>query len=326
MTSNSMSTTSSINQPVSEDDYDVQIKSVLDPLDDNVNMEGDHSEGEEEFGDFVYSGRDAVERGDEAEEYEDQLKDIMEDASSDDGTAAPGHSRRLPNTNGQNGIDHSLVSVSNFTGRLAGLERELTALFRQASPTTPPSIASPPASDDTFPALTTSHSISGSLGHSTFRRPAAHPQISRLRSISTQVPRFPSASSSSTLFDQARRPVDSPASSAFDLLSCASSISNLNDLARDSDDTPEPSSSAAGSTADSKLPSDTFRWSPLRRISPRIYPPKTIKVPTPPESLGLPMVLAVSGVIAVGTSGGWVMVFDFGQNLKCICGTEATGQ
>lgn len=42
--------------------------------------------------------------------------------------------------------------------------------------------------------------------------------------------------------------------------------------------------------------------------------------------MGVPTVLAVSGVVAVGTDKGWVGVFDFGQNLKCVCGTEAIGQ
>lgn len=98
---------------VPEDDYDVQIKSVLDPLDDNVNMAGDDSEGEEEFGDFIYSGKDALEPGEAVKEDEDQLEDVTEDAPSDDGTASPENHRKLPAMNGNNGGTHSMISVSN---------------------------------------------------------------------------------------------------------------------------------------------------------------------------------------------------------------------
>lgn len=41
--------------------------------------------------------------------------------------------------------------------------------------------------------------------------------------------------------------------------------------------------------------------------------------------MGAPTVMAVSGIVAVGTSKGWCLVFDFGQNLRCICGTEGIG-
>lgn len=42
--------------------------------------------------------------------------------------------------------------------------------------------------------------------------------------------------------------------------------------------------------------------------------------------MGVPTVLAVSGIIAVGTSKGWVTVFDFGQNLRGVLGTDAIGK
>ena len=43
------------------------------------------------------------------------------------------------------------------------------------------------------------------------------------------------------------------------------------------------------------------------------------------SAMGQPTVMAVSGLIAIGTTRGWVLVFDFGQNLRCVCGTEAIG-
>lgn len=43
------------------------------------------------------------------------------------------------------------------------------------------------------------------------------------------------------------------------------------------------------------------------------------------SALGQPTVMAVNGLVALGTDKGWVLVFDFAQNLRCVCGTEAIG-
>lgn len=140
-----------------------------------------------------------------------------------------------------------------------------------------------------------------------------------------------SSSSYSTALEH-HHPVDSPASSGFDLASRRSSTSNLFDVRHDSElVTPAPSSPAPTSEVD-KAPAETFKWSSLRRVSSRVYPPVskagigfTSAGAATASLMGVPTVMAVSGVIAVGTSKGWAMVFDFGQNLRCVCGTEAIG-
>jgi hypothetical protein len=189
------------------------------------------------------------------------------------------------------------------------------------------------ASNDTFPGLPPhARYLSSSQRSPSFpRRPASyHPQISRLRSISTQQ-RFVSGSSYSTAVENFNQ-VDSPGTSNFDLASRRSSASNLFDLPPSSDlVTPEPSSPT--STSEAGRPStETFKWSSLKRISSRIYPPIskggvgfTPAGATAAGLMGVATVMAVSGIIAVGTSKGWVMVFDFGQNMRCVCGTEAIG-
>lgn len=63
----------------------------------------------------------------------------------------------------------------------------------------------------------------------------------------------------------------------------------------------------------------------------RIYPPppqsgSALASSTQSSMLGAPTVLAVSGLVAVGTAKGWAMVFDFNQNLRCVCGTEGIGE
>jgi WD40 repeat protein len=45
-----------------------------------------------------------------------------------------------------------------------------------------------------------------------------------------------------------------------------------------------------------------------------------------PRQWGHPTVMAVNGMIAVGTESGWVAVMDFKQELKRVCGTGSTGQ
>ena len=88
--------------------------------------------------------------------------------------------------------------------------------------------------------------------------------------------------------------------------------------------TPPSGASPAPSTDAGHTPphQDTTRWTPLRRISGRIYPPLKGASPVGPPALGTPTSVAVSGVIAVGTTRGWVLVFDFSQNLRCVCGNE----
>lgn len=143
--------------------------------------------------------------------------------------------------------------------------------------------------------------------------------------------RFPSVSTQSA-FEHRRYPA-SPASSAFDHQSRRSSVSNLHDLPTPSDllSTDDPTSPGPASSS-GIAPSETFKWSPLRRVSTRIYPPTakggvgfTPAGAAAASLMGVPTVMAVSGIIAVGTSKGWLMVFDFGQNLRCVCGTEAIG-
>ncbi len=44
------------------------------------------------------------------------------------------------------------------------------------------------------------------------------------------------------------------------------------------------------------------------------------------QSSGSPTVLAANGLICIGTDTGRVLVFDFKQTLKCVCGNESSGE
>ncbi|KAI8374379.1 Golgi CORVET complex core vacuolar protein 8-domain-containing protein [Radiomyces spectabilis] len=61
-------------------------------------------------------------------------------------------------------------------------------------------------------------------------------------------------------------------------------------------------------------PWEAFKWTPLVKISDHLYSDATRM------NSGLVSVLAVSGVIAVGTIRGLVFVYDYSQNLKCVLG------
>ncbi|CEG76156.1 hypothetical protein RMATCC62417_11090 [Rhizopus microsporus] len=61
-------------------------------------------------------------------------------------------------------------------------------------------------------------------------------------------------------------------------------------------------------------PWEAFKWTPLVKVSDQLYS-DAIK-----QESGLISVMAVSGVIAIGTTRSLVFVYDYTQNLKCILG------
>ena len=149
-----------------------------------------------------------------------------------------------------------------------------------------------------------------SLGMGLNRPAHIHPQIHRLRSSQ----RYPSISSIDSFQTGAdlRKLGGSPASSKFDALSRQSSHSNIHEL----DQSTPPSSVHQAEALASSFSS--FRWTPLRRISGSVFSGKS-------ATMGQPTVLAASGIICIGTAKGWVMVFDYAQTLRCVCGNDAIG-
>jgi hypothetical protein len=102
-------------------------------------------------------------------------------------------------------------------------------------------------------------------------------------------------------------------------MSRMSSLSNLRALS--SNDTPR---TANGHAKDFER--EVFKWTQLRNISHHIYSDKAQKASAVlGTSLGSPTVLGANGLICVGTDEGFVVVYDFKQTLKCICGNDAEG-
>ncbi|KAH9839218.1 Golgi CORVET complex core vacuolar protein 8-domain-containing protein [Rhodofomes roseus] len=142
-------------------------------------------------------------------------------------------------------------------------------------------------------------------------RPFLHPTISRLRSTTPQASRVPSSASVGTLFSHAPEGA-SESPSHFSALSRSSSATHI---------------AANGVNGKSNATSETrevFRWTQLKTIGDFLFTTQSQKVASllGTENIGSPTVMAANGLICVGTDTGKVVVFDFKQNLKCICGAE----
>jgi hypothetical protein len=162
-------------------------------------------------------------------------------------------------------------------------------------------LATPPRIDSPVPG--TSHDAFKSLN------PYLHPAVSRLRSYTPQ-----------TYLSRSKSPASnhtSPPPSHFSEISRISSLSNLRDLPSPTDNNPDR---------------EVFRWANLRSIAHVIYAsikdsPKASAVlgsvlGKSASEMGLPTVFTVGGMICIGTDSGRAYVFDFKQNLRCICGDE----
>lgn len=66
---------------------------------------------------------------------------------------------------------------------------------------------------------------------------------------------------------------------------------------------------------------EPFKWTVLGRLSKVLHSTKATDRIVGGE-LGDVTAMAASGYVCVGTSSGWVLVFDYSQSLQCICGNE----
>lgn len=132
------------------------------------------------------------------------------------------------------------------------------------------------------------------------KRPHIHPAVSRLRSI------VPQRSLSDSLDSSILSPLDSNFSHS--TLSRRSSI--LSEFANTNGEKP--------------LPREAFKWTPLKVINSQIFSTNRARADADIEH-GEPTVIATNGLVCVGTSKGRVLVFDFKQVLRCICGATPQG-
>ena len=145
------------------------------------------------------------------------------------------------------------------------------------------------------------------------RPPFLHPGVSRLRSGMPNPSQSRSVSAST--FATLDRNVASPSPSQISGPSRMSSSSNLH-------------TSYSRTEAEKNTEPQSFKWTSLKVVGEYLFP----KVSTKANSVlgapiyGSPTVLAANGMVCVGTDSGKVLVFDFKQNLICVCGDDNSGK
>lgn len=148
---------------------------------------------------------------------------------------------------------------------------------------------------------------SGSQSPSNQRRPFLHPTVSRLRSVTPQVSRSPSTGSVGLL--------NVPGED----LSAAHS--HFSALSQDTSSAQRHHQQPNGKEQEDR---EVFRWTELRAVGNYLYKntaavAKAASVLGTPD-VGSPTVLTANGLVCIGTDVGRILVFDFKQNLICICG------
>lgn len=146
-----------------------------------------------------------------------------------------------------------------------------------------------------------------------------HPTVSRLRSYTPQGSPLNASTSSAGTSRSHMFAGPSPSPSHFSAMSRMSSVSNLQALS---------SSDKDHVNGQYHAEREVFRWTALRNVGQQIFSPALNDKASAllgSSSLGSPTVLAANGLICVGTDEGRIYVYDFKQNLKCICGSETTG-
>ncbi|KAI0373910.1 hypothetical protein BV20DRAFT_1049354 [Pilatotrama ljubarskyi] len=279
-------------------DYSARFEELMsDGEDGDANDDND----DEDEGGFVYSGVDADPTGG----YREQLREVL----------GPDHEEdELEEQEVERSLVHEVQENENFAATIedeAGHVQVLTSLTSHEPLPLSPRTPLPSTPTSRMP----SHLGNGTPSRTPLTRPYLHPSISRLRSMTPQPSRTPSAASAVTLQSHLHES-SSAAPSHFSALSRSSSATNLSTHFARGDVTP----------ARTVPPREVLRWTHLRIIGEYIYAGPTSKASSVlgTQSYGSPTVLAANGLICIGTDTGRVLVFDFKQSLKCICGSESS--
>ncbi|GLB37457.1 putative to vacuole [Lyophyllum shimeji] len=280
-------------------DYSTRMEELFDDDGDGTETHEDDDEEDDEGG-FLYTGVDAV---NVATGYRDQLRDVLGTELTDEEMDAHEVERSLvldENNRDMSSNDDAHLREDILSDNAPSISESSLGII------TPLRVGSPAPNGTAIPA-----------------RPFLHPNVSRLRSYTPHASWSTSnGSGGSGLTSNSHHPDGmSPSPSHFSFLSRTSSRSNLN--ANSTDD-----NQIATVAPTSHSERDVFKWTELRNISAHIYNTLSQKLSSVLGApfLGNPTVLAANGLICVGTDQGKICVYDFKQNLKCICGGEASAK
>ncbi|KAH9948952.1 hypothetical protein B0H21DRAFT_196377 [Amylocystis lapponica] len=271
-------------------DYSTRFEELMSDGEDREGSDGSlHDKDDDDEEGFVYDGADAEPTGG----YREQLRDVLGAEHEEDGLSEAEVERSLLQDSEENEKFAALIEDE------AGRVEVLSERSRSVSPI--PHIAAP-----------VPHRIAAIQDPSTPARPFLHPSISRLRSSTPQASRFPTSGSVGTIWSHAEGASAAP--SHFSALSRTSSLTNLS----------AGQARADKSNGHSQPAREVFRWTQLRVLGEHIYNPQPQKAISllGTENAGSPTVLAANGLICVGTDANRILVFDFKQNLKCVCGSD----
>ncbi|THU95630.1 hypothetical protein K435DRAFT_723399 [Dendrothele bispora CBS 962.96] len=274
-------------------DYSTRMEELFEDEEDgpNAHIDGDDSEDEEGF---IYTGADADVS---ITSYRDQLRDVL----------GPEHEEEADSVVDAREVEKSLI-VEHEEGNESDSDEPLPNADSLSNPdtsvlVTPPRSGSPATFDTP----------------SKLARPFLHPNVSRLRSYTPQGSRVPSTSSVGTSVTNPFN-VTSPSPSHFSSLSRTSSLSNIQALSA-------TENSDVVSHKNKPPEREPFKWTNLRNITSHIYSAKFNKASSVlGASVGFPTALAANGLICIGTDDGQICVYDFKQNLVCICKNNTAGK
>jgi hypothetical protein len=302
----------------------------LDPDEDDENDEA-----------FIYDGADAqVSRASYREQLRDVLDEDDEDADNDDDEVEEREVEnslvhdldRPPIAIGDGALVSPLplfVPIRHVCSTL--ISRGRTPAASSPCTFTVPRACYQPSTTQTLSPSTTSASLSSPPAMSSFLPNGAylstpsklspsflHPSTSRLRSYMTHASPVTSVTSPNSPL---HRISPSPAPSSF-TLSPGSSSAHLPLGAAGKRDL----SQANGH--DSSNACEVFRWAQLHSLGTHLsarHPSNKVQAMLGASAVGAPLVMAANGLICIGTESGRILVFDFKQTLRCICGDPSSG-
>ena len=280
-------------------DYSTRMEELLSDEDENGDAEADENDGG-----FVYDGVDAEQvTGDN---YRDQLREVLgPDDSYYESEEQEVERSLLQDSNSVKSDEpfHDVpVSSSTTSWRTHVLMHVCTVQHIHIQPDVSALISDALTMSSVPPSRVASPVPIGPFAP--FSKPFLHPNVSRLRSFTPRGSPVPSGS---------------PAQA---MSSFSPSPSHFSEISR----TSSPSTAGLkGLLIDQER--EVFRWSSLRGAGSHLYHQKPAKASSilGDPVLGAPMVLTANGFICVGTDKGRVLVFDFKQTLKCICGSDSLG-
>jgi hypothetical protein len=160
--------------------------------------------------------------------------------------------------------------------------------------------------------------------------PFLHKTVSRLRSYTPHMATLSSPLSAATSAHSAgaalRAILTSPVPSSFSTLSPGSSSSALpGNGGVEKHDFVHANGYDSSSSSDTR---EVFRWTLLRALGAHLFarqPSNKAQAVLGAPAVGAPTTMVANGLICVGTESGRVLVFDFKQTLRCICGDPVSG-